>query len=285
MVQAESSGSGSSSRRWAPVALVALVVVAVVAGVAVWLGQRETTDPAISQSAQVDVFYLGGPAGQAWLYPERHSVIGAGTPLELAVNEALGSPLDPDYRIGFPDGTSAGVSVADGVATIDLRGQALEADPARGAKDGALAIQALVHTVRANSERPLEVAFRVAGQTPETLLGQRLDGPVAAAKADTVLSPVRLALDEGALLREGATVSGTAAAFEGTVVWRITGHRSGAVVEDGFTTTEECCKPMPFSITLPALPAGTYVLHVAETDPSGGEGRPAAEDSKAFTLG
>lgn len=281
----QAQGRGSDPRRWLPVALVALVVVAIVAGVAVWLGQREATQETLSPSTSVDVFYVGGTAEKAWLFPEQHSVVGEGSQLELAVNEALGTPLDPDYQVGFPAGTSASVRVSGDTATIDLRGSALEADPARVAStDGSVAVQALVHTVAANSDRDLEVVLQVAGQAPEVLLGQQLDGPVPMRKADNVLSPVRLALDEGALLRPGATVTGTAAAFEGTVLWEITGL-GGGTVQEGFTTTEECCRPMPFSITLPELPAGSYVLRVAESDPSGGEGFPPAEDSKTFTLG
>lgn len=287
-VQDQRSGTVSSRRRWSGPMMIAAVVVVVglIVGTALWLGSRDEKGPSTPPTTQVEAFYLSGAGASTWLQSERHRVTGHGEQVELAVNQALGTASDPDYRSGFPDGTSASVSVEGTQAVIDLRGREVEADPdAAPVRSGELALQALVHTVLANADGVQTVLFQVAGRPATRLLGQGLDGPVRPAPSDTVRSPVRLDLDDGAVLRQEATVTGTAAVFEGTVLWNVSTPSGGDPVEAGFTTATECCRPAPFSITLPTLPAGTYVLTVLETDPSDGEGRPPAEDSKTFTVG
>lgn len=269
---------------WAPAVLGAAAVLALVVGVATWAGSRDTDPPpAQPTTREVTVFYSGGQASNFRLHREVHEVAGKGGLLQLALDELYEVPRDPDYLHLMPKDTTARIEVVGGVARVDLWGAGLE--PIRNAipEVHRFALQAIVETVNANSPKPLRVMFLKNGAVHGEILDQKTDQPWTAGDPDEVMAPVQLDVTEGAVLNPGDTVSGRAAAFEATVVWSITDAK-GEQVEDGFTTAQECCTLSPYSFEVPDLPPGDYTLTVAETDPSGGEGRPPASDSKSFTI-
>lgn len=275
------------ARHRAGTMLAVAAATAAVIGAVTWLHHDPGTTTAADQTGKpvdVQVFYLGGTA-QPKLFRETHTVTNDLPAPVAAVVESAGRPEDNDYRIGLPAGTEVSAVLDGDRLHVDLRGAQIENDPAADPTgDGVLALQALVKTANANSTTPLAVDFTVDGAQPRSLLGVVLDGPLAPASDDSVLSPVQLDLPTHALLANRSTVTGQLMAFEATATWRIT-DSTGATVADGFVTASECCTLSPFSFALPDLPAGDYALTMTESDPSDGEGAPAAEDSKSFTIG
>lgn len=254
-----------SRAHWLPLTMAAaMATVLALAGTA-WLAGRTggpATDPVVAgePSSVAVVAYavtqtLDGPR----LVPDRRTVPAQSSNLRAALDATLhGTPRGGDQRL-WPDAPEMGLDLAveGDLVTIGLT-------PAGGAPDEVppLLQQALAWTVAsALGDEHLAVEIGLGGDTETVTPSASLD----------VLAPVTIeTIGGGEQVASPFTVAGRAAAFEGTVTWQLLD--SGEVVDEGFTTAEECCVPSPYSFEVDASP-GAYVLRVSETDPSGGEGR------------
>ncbi|WP_030484616.1 Gmad2 immunoglobulin-like domain-containing protein [Nocardioides aequoreus] len=264
-----------SRAHWLPLTLAAaMATVLALAGTA-WVAGRTGgpgTDPTLTgePSTVAVVAYavtqtLDGPR----LVPDRRTVPALSSNLRSALVATLhGTPRGGDQR-AWPDApeTDLDLAVEGDLVTIGLGGP--ESPPAEVPP---LLYQALAWTVASalgDEHLAVEIGFGGTQSSP-------LDDTVTPSASLDVLAPVTIeSVGAGELVDSPFTVAGRAAAFEGTVTWQLLD--SGEVVEEGFTTAEECCVPSPYSFEVDA-PPGPYVLRVAETDPSGGEGRrPYAE--------
>jgi hypothetical protein len=200
--------------------------------------------------------------------------------VQAAVNAALGTPEDPDYR-PFPAATHADVTSEGDLIVIDFPDPTIASYPLLSDLDAGMAIQALVWTVNDTLQRPVQVRFDIDGQPARSLFGKVLNGTVTEQEADTVLSPVSVDLSEGQQVQSGTTIYGKAATFEANVVWEL--RQGEQVVRKGFTTAGECCTLSPYAFRLDA-PPGSYTLVVHDTDESGGEGNGVTSDSKDIEI-
>lgn len=278
-------------RRLIAVATAAAATAAVVFGAVQLADAGDPTSPGPAASVHpetVPVYYAGATSTGQGLFRELvdYSPSNA-SPLEVAVERAVaGSPADPDYRSLWPAGASvSSATYADGVITIDL----IASDPAilrrdPGAGIGELAVQQVVHTAQATVEDGTPpVRFEIRGEPADAVLGVPAGASTTRADSMTTLAPVWIVDPaEGSLVKSGFTVNGVAAAFEGTVQWKLmAGPR---VVTSGFATAQECCTHSPYSFTVKA-PPGSYTLVVSNTDPSGGaEGGGVDSDTKDVTI-
>jgi hypothetical protein len=252
----------------------AVLATALVIGGVSWLNheaKKPKPAPSTGRDVTVHAYYLGPTANGLRLFSERHDLHDVRTSdLQAAVNAALGTPEDPDYK-PFPSTTPATVSADGDVVVIDFD----------DASDAGMAIQALVWTVNDTVQRPVQVRFDIDGQPARTLFGKVLNGTVSEQDADTVLSPVSVDLAEGQQVPSGTTVLGKAATFEANVVWEL--RQGEEVVKHGYTTAGECCTLSPYAFRLDA-PPGSYTLVVHDTDESGGEGSGVTSDSKDIVV-
>lgn len=285
-------------RPWLATTAAALVVIGIVVAISVMVqsGQAETepprpnptslptnsrTDgPAQVQDVTVPVYFLGDTSNGSRLFREfrRYQGVAGWSKLRIAVNSAiLGDATDPDYRTGFPKGTSARVSQGASTVTVDLRG---DADLTASRADAELTLQAIVHTVDAVLQGPVPVEFSIDGTHADTVLGVDTSGPVSRSPKDEVQAPVWI-VDPGneSTVNSPFTVTGLAAAFEATVQWEL--KDGSRVVRRGFTTAEECCTPSPYRFAVHA-PPGTYTLVVHDSDESGGN--KVNQDTKEVTV-
>ncbi len=254
-----------SRAHWIPLTVAAAMATVLALGGTAWLAGRTggpTTDPVVAgEPSTVSVVAvavtqsLDGPR----LVPDRRTVPALSSNLRAALDATLhGTPRGGDQRV-WPDAPDMDLDLAveGDLVTIGLT-------PDGGAPDEVppLLPQALAWTVAtALGEEHLAVEIGLGGDTETVTPSASLE----------VLAPVTIeTIGGGELVESPFTVTGRAAAFEGTVTWQLL--EGGAVVEEGFTTAEECCVPSPYSFEVEA-PPGAYVLRVSETDPSGGEGR------------
>ncbi len=245
------------------------------------------TGSAAPETATVPVYYLGETTRGPRLFREFHRVgLTDGDPVSTAVLEAVSAtPDDPDYRTPWPGGTTAAAVDAppSDVVTVDVRGAQLRKRPAgMSAEEADLAIEQLVYTAQAATQKRSPVQLLLDGGRTDTLLGVPVSEPLAQGAAEDVLAQVWV-IDpaEGAEVTSPFEVSGLAAAFEANVVWEL---RAGdKVVRKGFTTARACCTMEPYSFKVSA-PPGEYTLVVSDSDPSGGEGFGPWEDTKSVTV-
>ncbi|AVT31868.1 hypothetical protein C6361_23030 [Plantactinospora sp. BC1] len=147
-------------------------------------------------TAGLPVYYLGGDPGRPRLYREFHRLWlhdgSARDRATAALRNLLDGPvgMDPDYRNPWPVGTDLReVTVADGVATVDLAGAA---DNDVDEVTARLAVQQLVWTVTAVPGIS-GLRLRLDGAPVDRLWG-RVDtsGVLRRAPATEVLAPVWL---------------------------------------------------------------------------------------------
>lgn len=269
---------------WAVITLAAAMVTVVVIGGVAWLNRDHGSAPiaGTGRSVSVAAYYLGTTANGPRLFREdRHLEDVVVSDVQAAVETTLAAPLDPDYRSGFPDGTTATVHSRGNEFVVDLSGADLQAAPAGGANAARMAIQAMVWTVQQAAQRPVSVIFRVDGQPARTLLGVDGSGRFHEADADSTLSPVSVDVAEGAHVPSGTTVYGQAAAYEGNVVWQL--RQGDTVVRQGHTTAGQCCTLSPYAFVVKA-PPGHYTLLVHDTSGSGREGVGVTTDTKDIVV-
>ena len=247
--------------------------------------ETETESPQPTMEA-VPVYYVGDTSRGVRLYREFHRLDTGGEKASAAVNEAVSTPpSDPDYRTDWPQGTTAAqvdAPPAD-VITIDVRGSgSLRGRSGMSEEAAQMAIEQLVYTAQAASQSRSPVQLFLNGGRTDTLLGVPVSEPLAQGDAMDVLAQVWIIEPgEGAEVSAPFEVSGLAAAFEATVLWEL--RQGDTVVQDGFTTAEECCKMAPYSFMVDA-PPGEYTLVVTDNDPSGGEGFEVWKDTKRITV-
>jgi Sporulation and spore germination/Immunoglobulin-like domain of bacterial spore germination len=240
-----------------------------------------TTAPAGTKA--LPVYYVAETAAGFRLYREFHSVP-TSDPASDAVREMLSTPAtDPDYRSSWPAGTTlhAPVTHDGGVITVDLSGQARSAQV--GAELAERTVQQLVYTVQGALQSTDPVRILIDGQPAADLWGHvDTSQPVRRADAASIRSLVQIDNPaHGTRVGRTFTVSGEALAFEANVPWQVL--RGGTVVQSGNATAAEGQKFSAYSFSL-TLEPGDYTLRVVEDDPSGGEGRPPFEDTKAVTV-
>jgi hypothetical protein len=276
----------STMRPWLTTTAAALVVVGIVAAISVMVqsGQpvveppqpnptalptnSRTDGPAQPKDVTVPVYFLGDTAQGTRLFREfrRYQGVAGWSKLRIAVNGAiLGDTTDPDYRSGFPKGTSAQVSLGPSTVTVDLRG---DDDLTVRRADAEITLQAIVHTVDGVLQASTPVEFEIDGARASTVLGVDTAQPLTRAATDDVQAPVWVVDPSNeSTVDSPFTVTGQAATSEANVQWELKdGDRA---VRRGFTTADECCTTSPYSFTVTA-PPGTYTLVVHDTDESGG---------------
>jgi hypothetical protein len=299
----------------------AAATAAVVVGVAV-LGdeQASPTDPASSPTAEADpsesvepapsetadggdgtepdggataeltvpVYYVGDTPAGVRLFREFHRVSAPDGAVAAALTEAVDSaPLDADYRTPWTD---LGVTVqaaeeSGGGLRVDLGGASLAERPAgMDAEEAELAVEQLVWTATAAAQSDTDVRFSLDGSAADRLLGVNVGGGASRADAMETLAPVWVTSpQDGEAVGSTFNVEGQGAFFEANVSWQLL-DGSGAVVEDGFATAQECCTLSPYSFQVKGVAPGTYTLRVYSADVSGGEGPGEPEDTKRLTV-
>jgi len=237
----------------------------------------------------VPVYYVGSTGQGDRLFREFRKV--SGEPgLGAAEMVASGSPLDPDYRSAFPDGSGfSSVSTEDGLVVVTLADDDWVARPGdMNGRAASLAVQSLVYTVQGALQTRDPVEVRDSSGAATTLLGVDTAGGVANADQLEVLSLVNVTSPEQDSEVSGSiTASGVASSFEATVPWEVRDD-SDAVVLNGFATAEgwmDGLYPWETEVDLSGLAPGTYTFLAMTSDPSGGEGNPPMFDTKQVTVG
>lgn len=243
--------------------------------------------PKASGSSAVPVYYLGDTKAGLRLFREFHRVPTSGPArLQSALSLAVENTADdPDYRTGFPHGTTVrGASTDRRTVTVDLSGPNLAALPAGSTrKESRQALNALVFTADGVIQANAPVAFRIDGRPADTVLGIRVGPALERANPDKVKSTISVfSPAQGATVRTPFTVEGEAATFEANVVWEL--MQGDKVVRHGFTTARECCTLAPYSFTVKKAPPGRYTLVVHDTNEATGEGVGTSQDTKDITV-
>lgn len=261
-------------------------------------GPVTTGEPSPTATADTQItvpaYFLGDTPRGPRLYREFHrrSVVSEDDRLTAAAAAALGTPRDPDYRSGWPDGVEAGSASLEGdVITVDLstRGgpeSVRERPEGMTEQEASLALDQMIYTLQAAAQegRP-GVQFLVDGGRTDTLLGEPVSEPLAQSDPVDVQALVWITEPgEGAEVSAPFEVSGVANAFEANVQWELMQGRT--VVERGFTTAEAAFTFAEYSFEVPEVPAGEYTLVVHDSDPSGGAEGPGGvnEDTKNVTV-
>jgi hypothetical protein len=296
------------NKRWFLPTLTVAAVMALVVGGAFWMtrednpaggpsttptqGQSPTNSPSPTAEPEltaraVPVYFVGDAARGPRLFREfQRQQVCAGTDclLEASTVTALtGAPLDGDYSAPWPDDTGLGDVSYDGdVLTIDLSGDVHDRPSGMDAETAELAIQQLIFSAQAGlGEGRVPVQLLIDGSHTDQVLGVPASEPLAAADPLDVQAPVQIdSPTEGESVSSPVEVTGRAATFEANVVWEV--MKGDNVVEQGFTTAQECCTLAPYSFTVDLEP-GTYTLVTHDTDESG-EGLPVNQDTKEITV-
>lgn len=211
-------------------------------------------------------------------------VVDQATPARGALEAMIAGPQDPDYASSWPKGTRIlGISHRDGVITVDLSGEARDANVG-AAFEGAMVDQ-LIWTVTGVLEPTASVMLNIEGRPAGEAWGHMVwDRPVKRGEPmDKRLLVGIDSLPEGATVSSPVTVGGEANVFEATLLWQVL-NAAGQTVASGHTSTTEGQVFAPWQLTLTLTP-GSYVLEVFETDPSGGlSDRGPDRDSRRFTV-
>ena len=237
------------------------------------------------------VYYVGDQPRGPKLFREFRSLeaSGAGDHLTAAVDAALaGQALDLDYRSDWPSGTKASAVTPGSPSVVDLMNDSADltalppnVTPAQAKQ----AIQQIVYTVQAGTQKRAPVRFTIDGKPARTLLGVAVPSSIGAEPPMKVQGTVWV-IDpqEGDHVGATFTVRGRGAFFEATVPWQLL--QGNKVVKQGVTMAKECCTLSPYSFTVGNLRPGTYTLRVYDADASGVEGgREEPADTKKITVG
>jgi hypothetical protein len=284
-------------RRWSPRTLrggllvAAPALAAVIAAAVLVLGSclprvpQHTATPDASATARlapsavnVPVYYLGA---EPVLYREFHRVEVAGGPAQkasAALTQMLGvaTARDPDYRGGWPAGTTVRAVRVDGdVVTVDLSGvPAAVAEPAA-------ALQELIWTATAASGTTGVRLLRDGGPV-DRLWGQPAGGVLHRGAAAEVLAPVWL-IDpqQGAVVGRTFTVYLAGVAPEAMVRLRVVDNRGKVVAEQPVRLDRGAPAQGEAKVTLRLTP-GDYVATAFIVSLRDGSER--AADNHGFTV-
>ncbi|NLT56721.1 MAG: GerMN domain-containing protein [Actinomycetales bacterium] len=324
----------AAPRRWLPLVagLAVASVVVVAAGLAAGplVGRDPDSGPVASPSRRtgqstttappaLPVYYVGGQGDGAALFREFHPATSYETAVRLqeAVTQALSRPpLDPDYRLVWPAGTTAvaeqfGSFIAIDLTTTSPRGRLTARQDPRLAT---LAAQQLVYTATAAVAMPVipagsdpssvtasppagsthtQVRITVDGATPDLFGTVSLATPFVRATGDTdPRAPAQISsLVQGAAIARGRhEVSGIAANVAGnTVEWSLS--RDGRAVSRGTVSPVTSAGVPPLTgafgdwrLSLDLDVAGQYTLTVRIPDPSSGGETVTWSDDKTFVV-
>ena len=191
---------------------------------------------------------------------------------------------DAELFTSVPDGTTLHrVSVDGDVVTLDLSG-AIVGSSGSSAQELTFA-QQLAHTARVDASIDA-IVLLIDGQPIDELWGH-LDWSVPVAADPFILSPVTITTPlPGEDVAVGpVTFRGQATVFEATVLVTLL-DAAGEVVEDGFVTATTGAPgrgTWEWTVTLPG--PGEFTVVAAESDPSGGEGRPPFATTRTVRAG
>lgn len=296
-------------RGWWAAGGAGLVAASVVAALVLTTGGGPGTDPVPAEpgpsrttptqaprpdqvSEGVPVYFVGDTPDGARLFRETRYVDAGygGDALSGVVNLALGRasdgsprpPLDPDYRVPWPEGV-AGTAALDqqaGIIAITLSvltggSEALRDRGGLSAHEATLAIEQLVRTVQDVTGSQAPVRFSIDGRPTDQVLGVPTTEPVAGGPDLGVVAPVSLTEPREGLRvdnDESIIVRGTTFAADGAVTTRIQ-SREGTFVAaeqvDRVGLANEGPVSFTATFTLGELPPGDYVVISEVTDPSG----------------
>ncbi len=235
----------------------------------------------------VPVYYAGRTSAGIGLFREFHRTSSDGDALFEASEEAVGgTPLDPDYFTLWGDlDVAVDFTFTGGTAVIGLTGNSLTERPAGlGADEASLAVQQLVYTATAALQRNVTVEFELDDRPMTTLLGVDVSKGLGRRGEAETLAPVWVTSpQDGDTVGSTFAVEGQGAFFEATVSWQLL-DGAGEVVQDGFTTAEECCVMSPYRFQVKDVAPGDYTLRVYQADTSGEPGAVETEDTKRLTV-
>ncbi|TCO35714.1 sporulation and spore germination protein [Kribbella steppae] len=215
--------------------------------------------PETVRSAAVPVYWLGEKVGTTTADPtvrlyRTWSKIVHGRPAFEAVRIMTSKDAgDPDYYSAWRGAQVSSVTRAGDVVTVDFKQlPQTELDEAAAT----IATQQLVYTVQGamNNARD-RVQVTQQGRAGGLLFGHiDTSRPFSRAEASKVQALVWIDnLTDGQVTKSPLTVTGIAAAFEGTVNWRATNLKTRATQAD-FTTTKEGQAFSPFAVPLKLQP-------------------------------
>jgi hypothetical protein len=233
----------------------------------------ETTPQPTPESTTFAVYLLRDGV----VAPVRRTVASTPAVARAALDALMTGPTSDETSDGLatavPDDTTVlGVSIADGVATVDLSG-AFDDGGGSASMLGRVAQVVATLTQFSTVER---VAFRLDGEPVETIGGEGVvvDPPIgrkaieeqspqilieSPLPGDTVTSPIR--------------VRGTANVFEATVSFEVR-DATGTVIHEGFTTaTSGTGTRGTFDTTLP-VPGVDGTMTITAFEASAEDGRP-----------
>jgi hypothetical protein len=216
----------------------------------------------------------------------------------LATSDALADGLrvlgvDPELSSSVPAGTRLlGVSLDGGVVTIDLGGTMAAEGTSGGSAQEMTFAEQLAHTVSVEPS-VTGVRLRIGGVLVDELWGH-LDWSVPIGPDPFALSPVTIEspVHDALIVIETTDaaapfvveIRGQATVFEATVL--ITARdAAGTLITEGFLTASTGAPERGTWVWQLELPGpGRYVVEVAESDPSDGEGRPPYSVSRSFEV-
>ncbi len=189
--------------------------------------------------------------------------------MALRLLEAGAGALDPDYRTAWPDGSFAGVTLADGLIRVEL---ADRADPLPGGP----AAQQAVFTVQAALGETLPVEFT----TPEGTL--EVAGGASVGRDNRLLAPVNITDPvEGHAVDDLLTIRGTVGSADAIgdgaeVAWELRAADGSVVASDSVVPIRLAWEQ---TTSIAGVPPGTYTLAATVAT---GEG--PAQDTRTLTV-
>jgi len=246
-------------------------------------------EPAPAPTAVVAVHLVRSAPTMFFVEPVPVTVAAFGDDLSAQVTAAIdallaiATPEDPGLFTSVPEGTTLHrVSVDAGVATLDLSG-GIVGSSGSSSQEITLA-QQLAHTARVDAS--ITAILLLIDGSPVTELWGHLDWSSPIEVDPFMLSPVTittpLADDEVAV--GSVTFRGQATVFEATVLVTLL-DGDGRVLEEGFVTASTGAPERgTWEWTVELTTPGTYMVVAAESDPSGGEGRPPFSTTRTISA-
>ncbi len=239
------------------------------------------------------VYYVGDTPDGPRLYREFRRVR-ADLVFHAALDAAVGrdiegaplAPLDPDYRVPWPAGTTIAAQVLPAVDSksggldevieislggdVDLRERGIVSE-----SEASLAIEQLIRTAQGAVSARVPVRFLLEGKVTDQVLGVSTAPTLTAGSSLDTLAHVSLSDPaEGRTVDNDnpLTVRGVGNSFEGNIVTRIQGWEDDAVFAQKPATAgwmEDRLFPFTVTFDLSNVPPGDYVVISSTDDPSG----------------
>lgn len=241
-----------------------------------------TTAPGVSRPGTVPAYFVEPVTAGRWgivrAFVPVASAPALGTVAAAQQAAQLSMTAEPPHAAAQP------VRAWDPSTTVTVSWRAPEIDvllsrpgrPGLSPEQQRLAVQQLVWAVTGGLQQNAPVGVVVASGGPifETMPANVYKRP-ATDQAYRDVAPVWIdspADGTSVATGTGLRVSGQACAFEGVVSWVV--ERDGRPVRSGSTTASSGCPVLgSWSVTLPALPAGSYVFHARELSAQDGSVR------------